>query len=50
VKTDLPERMRQAADAVAEANALYGYNPEHGVWSPAALRKEAAVVESEVPQ
>jgi hypothetical protein len=41
--------MRDAANTLAEANALYGYQPDWGVWNPVSLRREAAVVESEVP-
>jgi hypothetical protein len=41
----LPQRMREAADTLAEANELYTFNPEHGVWSPKALRHEADVIE-----
>jgi hypothetical protein len=47
--TDLPQRMRAAAETLQEANALYGYQPDWGVWNPVGLRKEADVVESEVP-
>lgn len=49
MKTTLPARMRAAADAIAEANALYAMNPEWGLWNPHSLRREADVVESEVP-
>lgn len=43
---ELAERMREAAQTLREANKVYGYNAEHGVWSPVGLEKEAAVVET----
>jgi hypothetical protein len=46
--TVLAQKMRDAADALAEANIVYGFSPEYGVWSPTALRHEASIVESEV--
>jgi len=46
----LPARMRAAAETLAEANALYGYQADWGLWNPASLRREADAVEEEVPQ
>lgn len=43
----LAARMRTAADTLAEANKVYGFNPEYGVWSPERLRHEADVVETD---
>ena len=47
----LPARMRDAATTLAEVSALYGYRwPDEQAWSPAELRHEAAVVETDTPQ
>lgn len=51
MKSDLAERMRQAAETVEEASALYGYRvPEAVNWSAEMLRREAAHVAAESPQ
>jgi hypothetical protein len=43
----LSERMRQAADTLAEVAALYGYpHPETVTWHAAELRHEASVIEA----
>lgn len=42
----LAQRMREAADTLAEVNELYTMNPEFGLWNPKTLRHEAAVIES----
>jgi hypothetical protein len=47
--TTLPARMREAADTIAEANALYGFSTEFGMWNPASLRYEAVVIEKGTP-
>lgn len=41
----LSERMRQAADAIAELNALQGLNAERCAVSPKYLREEAERME-----
>lgn len=44
----LPDRMRQAADTLEEASALYGFgHPGDVAWSPQELRTEAAMVEAD---
>ena len=47
--TTLPARMREAAETLRELNSLYTYAPEHGLWNPVALEKEAKVIEQGVP-
>lgn len=47
----LPDRMRTAAATLTEASALYGYRwPDEQSWSPAELRHEAAVLDTDTPQ
>lgn len=42
--------MRAAATTLAEVSLLYGYRwPDEQAWSPAELRHEAAVIETETP-
>ncbi len=44
--TDLPARMRAAADTLEEASRLYdAIEPAHYPWTPAQLRHEADQVE-----
>jgi hypothetical protein len=51
MKTDLPARMRAAADTLEEVSALYGYRNTGGInWSAEMLRREAPHVESEIPE
>lgn len=46
---DLPDRMRAAADTLAEANALYGFQADWGAWNPHELREEARMLTEQVP-
>ena len=44
----LPDRMRQAAEAIKEASALYGFeHPDDVAWTPKELRTEADMVEAD---
>lgn len=49
--TTLPQRLRDAAEALAELSAMAGYRYVQNVcWNADSLRREAAVIESEIPQ
>lgn len=44
--SNLPQRMRDAADVLDEVSSLYGYKePQHAEWSAHALRGEARTLE-----
>lgn len=43
----LAMKMIAAANTLAELNGIYSFDPEWGVWNPASLRREAAVVASD---
>ena len=49
--TITPASVREAADTLAELSALAGYRyPDHAAWNAESLRREATVLEAEVPQ